>query len=284
MTIEELVDLYPTGKIQTEKSNMSDLSLPVDGKYFIINKDLLNETEIRLLEKLFPSNEWVVNYQKHPWHAYLFNQIPLDIEGNFRVLQFQIKKPKEFLQLEWEKSMRDIFPDLTDFFFISENDGALIEEYTGKNYSLEELKSIFLTLDADFDSSTTVFIGNFYVASGGFPKLFEEEQRIFKDERETLRGNSTFSLSTVALHYFTKNAMNQSAIVQALKKQFVLTPEVQQIILSLWHNQGNISSAAKDLYMHRNTLHYRLEKFYEQTGLSLKQMDDLVFCYLLITK
>lgn len=284
MTIEELVDLYPTGKIQTEKSNMSDLSLPVDGKYFIINKDLLNETEIRLLEKLFPSNEWVVNYQKHPWHAYLFNQIPLDIEGNFRVLQFQIKKPKEFLQLEWEKSMRDIFPDLTDFFFISENDGALIEEYTGKNYSLEELKSIFLTLDADFDSSTTVFIGNFYVASDGFPKLFEEEQRIFKDERETLRGNSAFSLSTVALHYFTKNAMNQSAIVQALKKQFVLTPEVQQIILSLWHNQGNISSAAKDLYMHRNTLHYRLEKFYEQTGLSLKQMDDLVFCYLLITK
>lgn len=284
MTIEELVDLYPTGKIQTEKSNMNDLSLPVDGKYFIINKDLLHETEIRLLEKLFPSKEWTVNYQKHPWYGYLFNQIPLDIEGTFRVLQFQLKKPKEFLQLEWEKSMKDIFPDLVDFFFINENDGALIEKYTGKNYSLEELKSIFLTLDADFDSSTTVFIGNFYVADDGFPQLFEEEQRIFKDERETLRGNSTFSLSAVALHYYTKNAMNQSAIVQALKKQLVLTPEVQQIILSLWHNQGNISSAAKDLYMHRNTLHYRLEKFYEQTGLSLKQMDDLVFCYLLITK
>ncbi len=27
----------------------------------------------------------------------------------------------------------------------------------------------------------------------------------------------------------------------------------------------------KDLFMHRNTLHYRLEKFFEQTGLSLKK-------------
>ncbi|NRE28611.1 Fis family transcriptional regulator, partial [Enterococcus faecalis] len=53
---------------------------------------------------------------------------------------------------------------------------------------------------------------------------------------------------------------------------------------ALWKNQGNISSTAKDLFMHRNTLHYRLEKFFEQTGLSLKKMDDLIFCYLLLRK
>ena len=60
--------------------------------------------------------------------------------------------------------------------------------------------------------------------------------------------------------------------------------DIQPIISALWKNQGNISSTAKDLFMHRNTLHYRLEKFFEQTGLSLKKMDDLIFCYLLLRK
>lgn len=284
MTIEKLSKLYPTGKIQSEKGTPDDLSLPVDGTYFIIAKTLLQPTEILLLETLFPAKEWSVDSQKHPWFGYLFNKVPIDLEGKFRVLQFQIKKPQDFLQSEWESSIQDIFPALADFFFINENDGALIEIYDGKNYSLEELQSIFLTLDADFDSSTIVFVGSFFPISEHYSTLFEEEQKIFKDELETIRGKSAFSLSDVALHHFTKAAMDQSLIVQSLKKQFVLTPEVQQIILSLWHNQGNISSTAKDLYMHRNTLHYRLEKFYEQTGLSLKHMDDLVFCYLLITK
>lgn len=199
-------------------------------------------------------------------------------------MQFKIKKPKAFLQLEWENSIKEMFPNLADFFFISENDGALIERYDKNHYTLEELQSIFLTLDADFDSSTLIYVGNFFPANEHLSTLFQEEQQIFKLEAENLRGQSTFALSDVALHYFTKDAMAKSSIIQTFEKQLILTNEIQQIILSLWRNQGNISSTAKDLYMHRNTLHYRLEKFYEQTSLSLKRMDDLVFCYLLITK
>ncbi|EOH99142.1 hypothetical protein UAY_01919 [Enterococcus moraviensis ATCC BAA-383] len=284
MTIEELLELYPTGKIQQTKATNEALSLPIDGRYFILDKKELQETEIRLLDSLFPSKEYFVDQKKHPWFRYLFDQTPIDIEGSFRILQFQIKKPKAFLQSEWENSIHDIFPNLDDFFFTSENDGALIEKYAKNHFNLEELQSIFLTLDADFDSSTTVFVGNYFSANEQLPLLFQEEQHIFKTEAETIRGKSTFSLTDVALHYFTSDAMNRSNIIQNFSKKLVLTAEIQQIVLALWHNQGNISSAAKALYMHRNTLHYRIEKFYEQTGLSLKRMDDLVFCYLLITK
>ncbi|PZL75353.1 Fis family transcriptional regulator [Enterococcus plantarum] len=284
MTIEELITLYPNGKIQQAKGTNNALSLPIDGKYFVLDKALLRETEIHLLKSLFPENEYFVDQNKHPWFGYLFDRTPLNIEGTFRIIQFQLKKPKAFLQSEWETSIEEIFPNLDDFFFISENDGALIEKYEKNYYKLEELQSIFLTLDADFDSSTTAFIGNFFPANEHLPALFKEEQQIFQTEADPIRGKSTFSLPDVVLHYFTKDAMNQSQIVQTFAKQLVLTSEIQQIILALWRNQGNISSTSKDLYMHRNTLHYRLEKFYEQTGLSLKRMDDLVFCYLLITK
>lgn len=284
MTIEELLKLYPAGKIQQTKATSEALSLPIDGNYFVLAKEALRETEIRLLETLFPAKDYFVDQKKHPWFGYLFDRSTIDVDGTFRIIQFQLKKPKAFLQTEWENSITEIFPNLNDFFFTNENDGALIEKYEKNHYSLEELQSIFLTLDADFDSSTTVFVGNFFPANEQLPSLFKEEQKIFKTEAENIRGKSTFSLPDVVLHYFTNEAMNQSKIVQTFAEQLVLTSEIQQIILALWRNQGNISSAAKDLYMHRNTLHYRLEKFYEQTGLSLKKMDDLVFCYLLITK
>lgn len=284
MTIEELIELYPTGKIQQTKATSESLSLPIDGKYFILAKESLQETEIRLLENIFPTKEYYVDQKRHLWYGYLFDQQPIEKEGTFRIMQFQIKKPKDFLQSEWENSITEIFPYLDDFFFTSENDGALIEKYNKNHYTLEELQSIFLTLDADFDSSTTVFIGSFFPTTEQLSTLFLEERQIFRQGVETIRTKSTFSLTDVALHYFTNDSMNRSKIVQAFANNLVLTNEIQQIILSLWHNQGNISSAAKDLYMHRNTLHYRLEKFSEQTGLSLKRMDDLVFCYLLITK
>ena len=55
------------------------------------------------------------------------------------------------------------------------------------------------------------------------------------------------------------------------------------LIISLYGNiEGNISSTAKELFMHRNTLQYRIDKFYDQTNLSLKNMDDLVLAYLLV--
>jgi len=58
--------------------------------------------------------------------------------------------------------------------------------------------------------------------------------------------------------------------------------DVPEIIESLWNNQGNVSSAAKDLFMHRNTLQYKIEKFQTQNITNLKKMNDLFLCYLLV--
>ncbi|MDY5974851.1 helix-turn-helix domain-containing protein, partial [Streptococcus hyovaginalis] len=35
-------------------------------------------------------------------------------------------------------------------------------------------------------------------------------------------------------------------------------------------------------FIHRNSLQYRLDKFYQATGLNLKVLDDLALAYLII--
>ena len=54
--------------------------------------------------------------------------------------------------------------------------------------------------------------------------------------------------------------------------------EMKNTISTLFENELNIADTAKALFIHRNTLVYRLEKFQKQTGLDLKSFDDAVIC------
>jgi len=50
--------------------------------------------------------------------------------------------------------------------------------------------------------------------------------------------------------------MSQNVLVEYYRRLLNKDTDIQPIISALWKNQGNISSTAKDFFMHRNTLHY----------------------------
>ena len=50
--------------------------------------------------------------------------------------------------------------------------------------------------------------------------------------------------------------------------------ETEALINAFYANNLNISEAARQLYLHRNTLVYRLEKLRQQTGLDLRNFED----------
>ena len=64
--------------------------------------------------------------------------------------------------------------------------------------------------------------------------------------------------------------MSQNVLVEYYRRLLNKDTDIQPIISALWKNQGNISSTAKDLFMHRNTFTLSVGKVFEQTGLSLK--------------
>ena len=58
--------------------------------------------------------------------------------------------------------------------------------------------------------------------------------------------------------------------------------QIQEIILSLWENSAVLTKTAQQLYLHRNSLQYKIDKWEELTGLQLKELTDLTLCYQLI--
>ena len=75
----------------------------------------------------------------------------------------------------------------------------------------------------------------------------------------------------------------------ALLRPFILKKYVNQHVMEtsvltyLIHNQ-NMSVAAKELFVHRNTLITRLEKFHEVTGFDVKTFYDAYLIYGLLTQ
>jgi DNA-binding PucR family transcriptional regulator len=167
-----------------------------------------------------------------------------------------------------------------DFFFIDKTTALLIEQKTKIIPQKDDLEGMLLTLENDFLIQSNAYIGNFNESSYDFTSFFAEEKQIFSDYYEEQR--KVFSFQDVALDYLTKDKIGQSPIMTSLKEAFDLDQEIKEIIKTLWLNQGNITSTSKELYIHRNTLQYRLDKFYERYGLSLKEMKNLTLCYLLI--
>ena len=80
-----------------------------------------------------------------------------------------------------------------------------------------------------------------------------------------------------------EKAIKDSYLMRTLYYHWFGEEDLSEIITNLWKNQGNVSSTAKDLFMHRNTLQYKLDKFQQVTHCNLKNMDDLFLCYLLIS-
>ena len=65
-------------------------------------------------------------------------------------------------------------------------------------------------------------------------------------------------------------------------KEYLYDQEMYSIILSLIENDLNILKTSKAIYMHRNTLINKLDRFYEKTGYDLRHFKDMYIIYNLI--
>ncbi|QIL48894.1 Fis family transcriptional regulator [Vagococcus hydrophili] len=281
MKLNELQAIYPEGLIKTTKEpDDSTLILPVENKWFYLPKETLTKSERKLLRNLFPETNYLNKLKDHPWYQYLFQNKPFPTaEQPYRIIQLKIKKESPNA-MEWLTHFSELFNQVEDFFFIDKTTAILVEEKSPVVYQKTDLDGMILTLESEFLIQAHAFLGSFNEINQNFSLYFAEEQKIFHAYYKHQK--NVFTFQDIAIDYLTKDKITKSSIMQTLKDTLNMDDELKLIIKTLWLKQGNITSTSKELYIHRNTLQYRLEKFYERTGFSLKDMNDLTLCYLLI--
>ena len=90
------------------------------------------------------------------------------------------------------------------------------------------------------------------------------------DSRRASRCLSLFSTLSVGIE---QAGLDLTPIKESLYQLIESQDQLQDIIVALWENGAVVTKAAQQLYLHRNSLQYKIDKWEELTGLQLKKSD-----------
>lgn len=188
-----------------------------------------------------------------------------------------------------------LFPDKQkDFVFnISENDTVLVKEIKRgiDQHDIEKLaSSIVDTLSGEHYIKAKVGIGTPIANVKDLATSFKEAQiamevgKVFDTDQPIVSydhlgiARLIYQLPTTLCEMFLKEVFKQGSI-DSLDAETLFT------IQRFFENNLNVSETSRGLFVHRNTLVYRLEKIKKLTGLDLREFDDaIVFKVALMVK
>ncbi|MDV7752513.1 helix-turn-helix domain-containing protein [Enterococcus casseliflavus] len=256
-------------------------SIAFGKKYIWLPTDQLSDSEKLLIQLGNGSLQPEIDNRNHPWYPILFEHQPVQEPEWIRLLQVHFTRTIDSLQSEWLAEIQQMLPSVVDLFFLTEDHAVIVEKQDGANLPIEDLDGLFVALDMDFDCYSQLFVGPFHHPRHDFTALWASESSLFKNELKTKTTSKSMDLPKVVFSLFRNGFSGYISLFRTLYLDW-FEEETETIIQSLWRNQGNASSTAKELFMHRNSLLYKIDKFQTLTRLNLKNMDDLLLCYLLI--
>ncbi|ARP51119.1 CdaR family transcriptional regulator [Ruminococcaceae bacterium CPB6] len=191
--------------------------------------------------------------------------------------------------------IQNLFPDKNKDFVINinETDIALVKEIKPgiDSKDLEKLaSSIVDTLSSEFYTHCVVGIGTPVEGIKDLARSFKEAQvalevgKVFDTERSIVRYDN---LGIARLIYQLPTTLCKMFLKEVFKKGSIdsLDHETLFTIQRFFENNLNVSETSRKLFVHRNTLVYRLEKIKKITGLDLRQFEDaIVFKVALMVK
>ncbi|MEG1846336.1 MAG: helix-turn-helix domain-containing protein, partial [Oscillospiraceae bacterium] len=233
----------------------------------------------------------------------LDNILPGDIYLKARELRFNNEVTRVVILIRITEDVdasafdiiQNLFPDKTKDFVINlnESDIALIKEVKTniETKDLEKLaRSIADSLGVEFYSHVLVGIGTTVEGIKELARSFREAQvslevgKVFDTEKTIVSYDNLgiarliYQLPTTLCDMFLKEVFKRGSI-ESLDQETLFT------IQKFFENNLNVSETSRKLFVHRNTLVYRLEKIKKLTGLDLREFDDaIVFKVALMVK
>ena len=183
-------------------------------------------------------------------------------------------------------AVQALFPDRQNDYVISlnENDVVLVKQVPEGTVAKDLVKiaqQIKEGVDSDLNQKIMIGIGTVTDHIRDLGRIYKEAQmaievgKVFETERSIINydnlgiGRLIYQLPVTLCEMFLQEVFKKNPI-DALDQETLFT------INKFFENNLNVSETARKLFVHRNTLVYRLEKIKKLTGLDLREFDDAI--------
>ncbi len=224
----------------------------------------------------------------------LDNILPSDIYTKSKELHFDTEVVRVVILIKFLNHsdavpldlVSNLFPDKSNDYVIGvgENDIVLVKEmHTG--YDLSEIlkicKNVSDTLSAEFFAKVGIGIGAAAENIRDLARSFKEAQvalevgKVFDTEKDIIAyenlgiGRLIYQLPTTLCEMFLHEVFKKGSL-ESLDQETLMT------IQCFFENNLNVSETSRKLFVHRNTLVYRLEKIRKITGLDLREFEHAI--------
>lgn len=284
---QEALALFPAAVIVDGPSYEADkLIFPLsNGQWLQVEKQELTERE-RYLFSLSTDDEEA--YAHHPWYRFLVKGAGA-MPREFSPMQWihvhhslSALEEKEELQA-WLEVMRSLLPNRVADFQVTAHDTVFVLDQSTFIPIQEVLADTLSAMEFDFGLKLTMLIGQMWsqVADEDWARLFQAEHQLFIAWQERFQSSRVLSFGQAFL-WGQAQEFSLLPLRMQLAQMISQQDQLADSILALWEEAAVVTKAAQRLYVHRNTLQYRLEKWLDISGLQLRNLTDLAVCYQVI--
>ena len=258
------------------------VAIPLQAQQWLqLKEEELTEREKQLIAWLGSVEDLAPN----PWYQYL-------IDGKGETPQVIKKMQLVYCHLShstaegtdsWLEMMQTLLPNFRAVLQLSGQDYVLILDQEQSLPVAAILKDTVSAMEYDFNLRLSIMVGQVWTE----PKDWRLSS-VIRTERAVFRGwireghQGVYRFSQLYLWGIEQADLDLHPIKERLHQLIGSQDQLQDIIVALWDNGAVVTKAAQQLYLHRNSLQYKIDKWEELTGLQLKNLTDLALCYHLV--
>lgn len=193
----------------------------------------------------------------------------------FRFVYFSVPSgqlsPEEF-----KRAMNELFLVEVAILWQTESSGIIVEELVQPEQQMN-YEQIIDILMADLSVTIHFFIGDIRTHYDRlhvyYRNIIERSKLLFSYSNQKV---VTYieAIPFLLIHEIDSNAKKQ--LVHSILQEFIDDDDMFETLDMLLRHNLNVSETAKKMYMHRNSLQYRIDKFVTETGINIQQFDGAV--------
>ncbi|AQU78382.1 PucR family transcriptional regulator [Planococcus faecalis] len=291
--INQLKKLYPSLQLLDQNTLASDsaytwFSCP-DGVTIGIHERELAPRDLSLLATfLTPYNPKfpMLTDEEKKWAAVVDPALSDDskmfpLNSSYRFVHFSIQE-KQISPAAFKQAVQDFYAQHVPILWQNDHQGVLVEYVTKEDgpISYDEIIDVLMS---DLYINIHFFVGPLRASLHGAVTHY----RAMVDGAKivSLYSKKTVISYTDAIPYLLLDQTPEplrNEIKQSVLQVYQGDEETMKMIEVFVRNNLNISETAKALHMHRNSLQYRFDRFYENTGIDVRKFREAMAVYLAI--